>query len=138
MHTLKLLIWALFKKKKKKRFRYVSTTAFTFFFGNHARKKNYAEHLNETLLRFFSESADNKQDVNKYNRVFSLVSLYIQSFHAAQISSMALSELSASRPDAAVRFWQPPPPKKQGSETRHLQKRQPKNSIRKPRSFCYA
>lgn len=59
---------------------------------------------------FFSESVDNKQDVNIYNRFFSSVSLYIQSFHAAQISSMALSELSACRPDAVVRFWQLPPP----------------------------
>lgn len=57
---------------------------------------------------FSNESVDNKQDINKYNRVFSSVSLYIQSFHAAQISSMALSDLSAFRPDAVVRFWQPP------------------------------
>lgn len=65
---------------------------------------------------FFSESVDNKQDVNIYNRFFSSVSLYIQSFHAAQISSTALSELSACRPDAVVRFWQLPPsrpPKKE-------------------------
>lgn len=73
MHPLKLLIWHFFLKK---RFHYVSTTAFIFFFWqsyegiNTAQKKNLAEHLNETLLCFFSESVDNKQDVNKYNKSF--------------------------------------------------------------------